>query len=170
MRGTVKTNDIETGKYLVQIVDIEETTGEFGLQLKWSFEIVAGDNTGKRLSAWSSQAMTTKSKLVKWASAILRTTPDQLDELDTDDLIGQRVVAVVVETAGKTGDLFAKIDSLQPYTPKAAPTPAAPPAPPTGKPGAAPTKPGKPAPLAPAAPDYDVPDTEAPFDPFADDV
>lgn len=124
MKNTIEPADvIETGRYIVQVVDIEETTSEFNgevtQQFKWQFEILnTGLYKGRKMMAWSSQLFTTKAKLVKWAAALLHKKPEDLTELDTDELIGLRAIAIVVEGAKKNGDPISKIDNLIEFVPK----------------------------------------------------
>lgn len=124
MRSTIEPADvIETGRYVVQVVDIEETTSEFNgevtQQFKWQFEILnQGPYKGRKMMAWSSQLFTAKSKLVKWGAALLHKKVEEMDSLDTDELIGLRAIAIVVEGSKKNGDAISKIDNLIEYVPK----------------------------------------------------
>jgi len=121
--AVVPADIIETGRYLVQVVDIEETTSDFNgeivEQFKFQFEILSPEtHKGRKLTAWTSQLFTAKSKLVKWGAALLHKKPEEIEELDTDELMGLRGIAIVVEGVKKNGDPVSKIDNLIEYVPK----------------------------------------------------
>ena len=73
---------LETGTYTATVKSVAMVEGQFGPQLEWQFAL-DGDNTMK---AWCSKNYSAKSKLTRWAAALLGQAPETLD---TDDLIGK---------------------------------------------------------------------------------
>ena len=96
---------LDTGVYNAVVESIEETTGQFGPQLKIRFDL--GDNN--YLSAWASQSLSDKSKLGKWTRAILGNIPDTLD---TSALIGKPCRLSVVTKTRDDGTEFNRIDEV----------------------------------------------------------
>ncbi len=69
---TVKQTRIETlpeGVYEAIIAKIEAADGQFGPQLKFTFELTEPE--GKTLTGWCSQSFNVKSKLYAWTRAAL---------------------------------------------------------------------------------------------------
>lgn len=57
---------IPTGKYPAKIKTIEEADGQFGPQLKFTFDLPTNENDDPRtLLGWTSQKFSNKSKLYK---------------------------------------------------------------------------------------------------------
>ncbi len=102
---------LDTGVYPATVESIEETTGQFGPQLKVKFDL-GNDNS---LSAWTSQALSDKSKLGQWTKAILGAIPETLD---TSTLIGKPCRLSVVLKAKDDGTEYNRIDAV--LAPKAA--------------------------------------------------
>ena len=116
---------VPTGKYPARIVEIEESTGQFGPQLKFRFELPPEeDGEPRTLLGWTSQKFSTKSKLYSWTKAALGGLPiDRSYSWNSDDLIGKKVLITVMEKEGDEG-VYNKIDALSPYDQEAErPTP-----------------------------------------------
>lgn len=110
--GTV----IPTGEYPAKIVSIEETTGQFGPQLKVKFMLSgAPDIDGTTTSAWYGQTFSPKSKLFALAVAAFggRAIPATYN-FNSDDLLNRSVRVVVVEKQKPDGSTFSKVDSVKP--------------------------------------------------------
>lgn len=121
---------LDTGLYAAVVADIEAADGQYGPQLKWTFVLLDFEDEHKVL-AWSSQALTAKSKLGLWAEAILGELPE---ELDTDDLINRKCQLELVIQQGKDGAEFNRVNSVRPWRQRAAARPAQAPRPtPTAK-------------------------------------
>lgn len=110
---------IPTGEYLAQVTDIEAEEGNFGPQFKFVFEILKPKaHEGRVKLGWCSQKLTTgskTSKMWKWVEAIFNRPIQPNEQIDTDDLIGRKVVLVLVAEQGDNGDEISKITSLKPY-------------------------------------------------------
>ena len=115
---------LPTGVYPAVVSEIEASDGKFGPQLRFRFEVLAGDYEGRRLTAWCSAVLSPKSKLNRWAVAILGPEAIPADGmLDTDDLLNQKCVIELVTEEGKDGGQFNKVREVKPWR---APRPAAP--------------------------------------------
>ncbi len=94
-----ETTLLEPGYYPAQVRSIEEVTGDYGPQLKFTFSILDGDNKPKTRDdgqpleqwAWCSAKWGSRTKLLQWANVLLKTKcPSQNQPLDTDLLLGKR--------------------------------------------------------------------------------
>lgn len=105
---------LPSGKYALQITDIEDQVGNFGPQFKIKLEVVAPKKyEGKWLNYWCSQKLTSggkmPSKLWGFTEAVFGRKLAKGENLDTDDLVGRRVYGMV----GIDGD-YNKILSVEP--------------------------------------------------------
>ena len=110
---------IPTGEYLAELIDYENTDGQFGPQYKLIWEIVKPEKfAGKQRYDWCSKKLTTGGKMQSklWGRIeALMNRPIQIGEnIDLDALISRRAILVIVEEA-KGDDVFAKIASVKPY-------------------------------------------------------
>lgn len=126
------------GEYLAQVVDFEETEGNFGPQFRFRFEFLKPKAyAGKQISAWCSKKLaggSKKSKLWTWVEAAYNRPLTEGEEVDIDLLIGRQVVLVVVTEPKSDGDgEFNKITSVRAYK-QQEPFPAWKPGKPAGKP------------------------------------
>ena len=96
---------LETGTYAATVKSITLTEGQFGPQLEWQFAL-EGDNTMK---AWCSKSYSAKSKLTRWAAALLGQAPEILD---TDDMIGKPCRLSILLKAREDGSEFNKVDEI----------------------------------------------------------
>ena len=96
---------LEPGEYVATVQRIEEQDGQYGLQLKWTFSLDApgADYDGRHVLAWCSPSFTAKAKLGRWARALLGSQVDDIDELDTQLLIGQPCRLVLSSGVGTDG-------------------------------------------------------------------
>ena len=113
---------LPTGEYLVQVTDFEEVTGEFGPQVKLTFEIVKPAKfAGKTKLGWASMKLSTggkrNSKLWDWTCAIFGRKLKIGEDMELMDLVGRQAVAVII-TEKKGEDDMNKISSLKPYAPQ----------------------------------------------------
>ena len=120
---------IPTGKYPARITEIESSEGQFGPQLKFTFELPPNQNGDPRtILGWTSQKFSSKSKLYTWTKAALG--GEQIDRsyiFNSDDLIGCKVLLTVVERESDDGEIFNKIDGVSPFVkqePQPSPSPA----------------------------------------------
>jgi hypothetical protein len=101
---------IPEGYYPVTITKVEEATGEFGQQEKFTLSLPGN----RELLAWASASYTTKSKLYKWVRAVLfsgGSVPEDY-ELDTQDFIGKQAIAHITVRINTKGDNYNKVEDL----------------------------------------------------------
>lgn len=115
----VKNETIPTGDYLFQVVNIEDETGNYGPQFKWTFEVTKPEKyAGKQLVGWCSQSPSIKGKFMKWSGSCQGRTIEPGESVDTDDNIGCQVVGTVIIDTGDDGSDFNKITGIRaPKTP-----------------------------------------------------
>ena len=121
---------LEPGEYVATVQRIEEQDGQYGLQLKWTFSLDApgADYDGRHVLAWCSPSFTAKAKLGRWARALLGSQVDDIDELDTQLLIGQPCRLVLSSGVGTDGternkvtEVLAPRRAAAPFVPGARP-------------------------------------------------
>ena len=117
---------LEPGEYLVRVESVQQTDGKYGNQLRIMLRVLhaGGELSDALLMAWASPTLTPKSKLTRWAGALLGPTWSGSD-LETDSLVGKTARAVVTITAGSDGQERNKVMELAPLR-RVAPMPAAP--------------------------------------------
>lgn len=115
---------IPTGKYPAKINQIEVADGQFGPQLRFTFELPPGENSESRtLIGWCSQKFSNKSKLYGWTKAAFGgESIDRSYTFSSDDLVGKKVNLTVVEKENDDG-VFNKIEGVTPFIVKENQTP-----------------------------------------------
>ncbi|MCB0189187.1 MAG: hypothetical protein KDE31_33185 [Caldilineaceae bacterium] len=109
---------LEPGEYPARVVGVESAEGVYGPQLRWTFDL--GD--GHKLTAWTSQTFSAKSKLGKWtAAAFSDWTIPRGYVLDTDDLLNRPLRLIVVVEAGRDGPYNKVAEVLPPRRAQQAP-------------------------------------------------
>lgn len=98
--------NIPLGSYSATVQEIAEAEGKFGPQFRWTFDLgevedVDGNLEDRTLVGYTSQALTPKSKLWTWTAAL---GVDPSLGLDTEDLIGKRVILDVTLEPRRDGD------------------------------------------------------------------
>lgn len=116
---------LEPGEYLVKVESCQQTDGKYGNQLRFLLRVLhaGGELSDALLMAWAAPTLTPKSKLTRWAGALLGAGWPGND-LETDTLVGKVGRAVVTITAGSDGLDCNKVVDLVPLR-RAAPLPAA---------------------------------------------
>lgn len=122
---------IPMGEYPATITATEAEDGKFGTQIKVTFDLgkVVDMNDEDRdvtLLAWCSAKLNPKSKLWEWASAAGMNLDEDADGLDTDDLVGKRVLLGVSVYAKEDGTERNKVISVKPPRVKKATKPVKP--------------------------------------------
>ncbi|MFC2052842.1 hypothetical protein ACFLV7_00890 [Chloroflexota bacterium] len=107
---------VPTGRYSARIIEIAESDGQFGPQVKITFELPPDEHGETRtIYGWCSQKFSTRSKLYEWTKAALGGEPiDRIYTFDSDDLVGKKVTLSVTEENGELG-IYNKISSVMPY-------------------------------------------------------
>ncbi|MBN1890347.1 MAG: hypothetical protein JW850_20300 [Thermoflexales bacterium] len=117
---------LPTGEYNAVITDLEETSGEYGPQVKVKFTLTDPDQAGNELTAWASATFTPKSKLYGWTRAAFGADIPKTYNFNSDDLINRPVRLVVIRKTKDDGSEFNRVDGVLPAPVTAAPVPAAP--------------------------------------------
>lgn len=106
---------VDPGLYQGYIESIEEDEGQYGPQLKYTIVL---EEEGVRLTTWSSQSFSAKSKLYRWAQACFGGAAIPKDfVLDTDSLINRPIMVSVTIKETDSGD-FNRIQDLLPIPKK----------------------------------------------------
>lgn len=114
---------LDPGYYPAQVSTIEETSGEFGPQLKFVLTILDNENhprikdNGEAIEqwAWCSQKWGPRTKLLEWAKSLLKSKcPAAGEPLDTDLLLGKRCDVELVEKEGPNGT-YTRVGRLLPF-------------------------------------------------------
>jgi hypothetical protein len=113
--STYKLKKIEVipdGFYPVTISKVEETTGEYGQQEKFTLSLPGN----RELLAWASASYTTKSKLYKWTGAVIFSGGAVPDDyiLDTQHFVGKQAIAHITVRINSKGDNYNKVEDLLP--------------------------------------------------------
>jgi len=118
---------IPMGSYPATVAAIEEAEGTFGPQLRWTLNLgevedVDGNTEDRTLVGYTGQVLSNKAKLWGWVQA---TGLDPADGLNSDDLVGRRVVLDVTIEPRKDGQgEFNAIHGIRRPKTKAKPKPA----------------------------------------------
>ncbi len=135
---------VAEGIYVVKLSKLEQTTHQqWGESIRWTFDIVEGDEVGTSVTAMSSTKVSPKSKIFTWVQAFGQIMEPGA-EFDLEALIGKTVRARIINKKqskvvdGRSIEMtFSNVDALAPYiptTPPAAPPTAAPTQPPATPP------------------------------------
>ncbi len=110
---------IPTGEYLAAFTDYEEETGQYGEQIKITWEIEKpAKYAGKKRLDWCNKKLSKGAKTSKlWnrVEALMNRPIEIGEDVDLDSLIGRDVVLVIVEETKDDGTPNAKIASVKAY-------------------------------------------------------
>ena len=110
---------IPTGEYLAAFTDYEEETGQYGEQIKLTWEIEKPKAyAAKKRFDWCNKKLSKGSKSSKLWNRIesLMNRPIEIGEdVNLDALIGRQAILVIVEEAKDDGTTNSKIASIKPY-------------------------------------------------------
>lgn len=105
---------LPTGEYNARLVNIETTDGQFGTQLKFTFELIDPAHNGRRLTAYARLSDSLKGKLVQIAGALLG-RPLQVGEvIDWGALMNRPARLVVLRAVKPDGTTYNKVESVLP--------------------------------------------------------
>jgi hypothetical protein len=118
---------LPVGEYPAIVADIEEVDGQFGPQLKFTFNLL-GEHVGTLLTGWCSKSFNVKSKLYQWTQAMFggKDIPEEW-AFDSDTVLKRKVILAVIKRVGEDKSEYNKIDAVLPLKKKAvAPPPPVP--------------------------------------------
>jgi hypothetical protein len=110
---------LPTADYIGKVADIEDAEGQFGPQLKWTFDVIAPEEYNDRqIMGWTSAVLSPKSKAMEWVRAALGGQDiDWNQEFDFDEIKGRLVSISLVCKAKPDGSEFNRIEAVRPYRP-----------------------------------------------------
>lgn len=118
---TAQKQEIEsmpTGEYLGEFINYEEVEGQYGEQLRLTFEIVSPKAYAARTRfVWASKKLSTGAKPSKLWTIVEALYNRKLivgETVNLDRLIGRQAVLVIVEEA-KDDQTFSKVTAIKPY-------------------------------------------------------
>ena len=106
-----------TGEYSGELLAIEQSDGQFGTQVKFTFALTAPEHNGRRLTAYARLSGSTQGKLAKWVQALLGRPIKEGETVDLFRLIGKPCVLVVVRASKPDGSSYNKIEDVLPAPP-----------------------------------------------------
>jgi len=112
---------LEEGMYPVELVEIRDIETDYGDSLRWIFSVFEEeDEDGEipEVSGITSIRFSAKSKAYRWASALLGYEPDVGEEIDLDDLIGERGLGELKTGTLRDGTEVSNLVDLKPLPKK----------------------------------------------------
>jgi hypothetical protein len=102
------------GIYEAEITAIDYVTGDYGEQVKFTFEL-HGAQAGVELAAWATKKLSAGSKLTKWVSSILGQDfdPEVSAVVDLDGLVGRGVKLIVQQAENTKQQVFNKVTGVK---------------------------------------------------------
>lgn len=110
---TAKLKELETAESSI----VDEKTGQKGLYMKWTFELLDDEYTGQTLRANSSMNFGPSAKARKWAEGLLGRKIESGESIEEDDLLGKRADLMVTLKETDRGT-FAQVESVNPVRKK----------------------------------------------------
>lgn len=121
---------LATGEYPARLVGVyDETHEKFGVRLRWEFEIVRGEHTGRRLQCYTGTSTGLKSKIRPWLQALLGRPLSDNEDIDTDTLVGKYCILSVHRKMREDGSETNIVADVLPPRRLSTPPPAPQPAP-----------------------------------------
>lgn len=102
---------LHTGEYVVRLSDIIEVQGRYGTRLRFKFVVEDYDIV---LYEYVSPSSESRSRCIRWASALLGRRLREGEELDLSELIGKYANAVVIRKQAADGEEINTIHMLLP--------------------------------------------------------
>jgi hypothetical protein len=87
--------NLEAGLYAAKVNSIEEIDGQFGPQ--WRLEFALDDHPDDKPWAWATAKLGTRSKLYKWATALLGRPLAVGERLTKEQLVGRPCTLIIKE-------------------------------------------------------------------------
>ena len=105
---------LEAGEYQAVVKKVTEQNGRFGPQLAWTLELVGqgGEMTGLTVQSWTGNELTPKSRLHRWAGALLGPSWDDASGLDTSWLVNRPCRVLLTVALGNDGTERNKVTDI----------------------------------------------------------
>ncbi|MFH7834993.1 MAG: DUF669 domain-containing protein [Candidatus Aenigmatarchaeota archaeon] len=109
---------IEEGEYEAELVSIEEETASFGNgetypYIRFRFSILSENYFGTQVESSVPNNFTPNSKLASLLTG-LGVNVEEVNEVDTDTLVGTKCRVYVEHVASKKGNIFAQVTKVKP--------------------------------------------------------
>ena len=112
MRFTVSNSSVPVGRYRCKFLGVEATTHvEYGEGMQWGFEIVEGEEKGRKTLRTTKCEATLKNSLGKFLASLKGEKPSAGLEIDPDNFVGK--IFDVLVTESQSGE-STRIDSFSP--------------------------------------------------------
>lgn len=124
---------LPTGEYDARLTSIETVDGQYGVQVKFTFELTDPAHSGRRLTAYTRLSDSLKGKLAQYVGAILGRPLQAGEVINWDALMNRPARLVVLKAVKPDGTVYNRVQEVLPAPvqaqaqPQATPTP--PPAP-----------------------------------------
>ena len=100
MKATIRNNVLPIGHYQVDFEGIEVCeSDDYGPGWKWSFIVAEGEFEGRSVSRFTSDLPTPKNSCGRFLAGLAGKSPFDGLDVDTDDFLGARYIAVVEATS-----------------------------------------------------------------------
>lgn len=111
----IESSNLPPGEHIAEVAEIKQEQGNFGAQFRWTFHVLSPDGSvRKRILGWTSISPSLKSKFARWTQACLGRPPKADETVKTSDLVGSKVMLVVVVEETEDGAEFNKVDNIKP--------------------------------------------------------
>lgn len=118
---------LPTGEYDARLVNIETADGQYGVQVKFTFELTDASHSGRRLTAYARLSDSLKGKLAQYVSALLGRPLQAGEVIDWNALPNRPCRLVVLKAVKPDGTTYNRVESVLPVPPQAtAPSPTTP--------------------------------------------
>jgi hypothetical protein len=106
---------VDEGTYLAEITDLEQSEGQFGTQVKFTFTLLEFEDEPVTLIGWTSGNYSEKSKLFGWNKAALGAKFNPDDAFQASKMKNKKVQLQVSRRIGTNGTEYNKVESVFAY-------------------------------------------------------
>jgi hypothetical protein len=117
---------LATGEYDARLVSIEAVDGQYGTQVRFTFELTDSAHSGRRLTAYARLSDSVKGKLAQYVGALMGRPLQAGEFIDWQILLNRTCRLVVLKAVKPDGTTYNKVEGVLPAP--AQPTPAPQPA------------------------------------------
>jgi len=103
---------LEEGQYLAEVTDLEQSEGEYGTQVKITFNLLDAEEENASLIGWCSANYSPKSKLFAWTKAALGQKFNPDEDFQASKLKGKQVHLQVSRRMGANGTEYNKVEAV----------------------------------------------------------
>ncbi len=108
---------LSTGEYSAELAAIEQSDGQFGTQVKFTFALTAPEHNGRRLTAYARLSGSTQGKLYRWCQALLARPIRENERVDLNALLNRPCTLVVIRATKPDGTAYNRIEDVLPVPP-----------------------------------------------------